>query len=109
SYPPEPTLGYGQTARLHGKRAATPLSSMTQAQLLDQSPVPLNILLPQVIQQTPALADHLVQAAPRVVVLLVHLEVLGQLFDPVSPPNQLWDTGRPPVYMGKERQRRSPQ
>jgi hypothetical protein len=39
--------------------------------------VAFNVCALQIIQQTPALRDHLEQAAPRVVVLFVGLEVFG--------------------------------
>jgi hypothetical protein len=39
--------------------------------------VAFNVCALQIIQQTPALRDHLEQAAPRVVVLFVDFEVFG--------------------------------
>src|SRR5690606_16124810 len=53
----------------------------TQAQLGDQSGVTLAIGLDQVVKKTTTLRDHLEQAATRVVVFLVGLEVVGQVGD----------------------------
>ena len=50
-----------------------------QVQLADQSGVTLAIDLRQVVKKATTLRDHLEQAATRVVVLLVGLEVLGEV------------------------------
>jgi hypothetical protein len=52
-----------------------------ESQLLNQCAVPLEIALLQVLQEPPAPADELEQAAARVVVLRVRAEVLRQLVD----------------------------
>ena len=57
------------------------LKLLAQTQRSDQGAVALHILLLQVSQHRTALADHLEQAAAGMIVLLVHLEVLGQLMD----------------------------
>ena len=41
--------------------------------------IALNVCTFQVIQQTPSLRDHFQQAAPRMIILLVSLEMLGQV------------------------------
>ena len=41
--------------------------------------VALNVRTLQVIQQTPSLRDHFQQAAPRMIILLVRLEMLSQV------------------------------
>ena len=46
--------------------------------------VALNVYTLQVIEQTPALRDHLEQAAPRVIVLFMDLEVFGKLVDSLA-------------------------
>ena len=52
-----------------------------ESQARDQRPIPLDVFLPQVIEQPPALADHHQQTTPGVMVLGVGLEMLRQLFD----------------------------
>lgn len=54
---------------------------LTQTQLSDQGTVTVDVLLLQIGQQITAAADHLEQAAAAVVVMLVGLEVLGQVVD----------------------------
>ena len=54
---------------------------LTQTQLSDQGTVTVDVLLLQIGQQIAAAADHLEQAAAAVVVMLVGLEVLGQVVD----------------------------
>ena len=49
----------------------------------------LYILALEVVEQTSALRDHLEQAAPRVVIFLVCLEMLGQLLDPLAEQRDL--------------------
>src|SRR5690606_34867884 len=72
------------TAETKPRRIAAPrgvLCSATQAELLDQALVTLDVLLLQVVEQAAAAVDHLQQAAAAVVILLVGLEVAGQQFD----------------------------
>src|SRR3954467_1172828 len=52
------------------------------AQLFDDRLVALFVGALQVIEQLAALRDHLEKAAPRMVVLHVSLEVIGQRVDP---------------------------
>ena len=54
---------------------------LTDTQLSDQGTVTVDVLLLQVGQQITTAADHLEQAAAAVVVMLVGLEVLGQVVD----------------------------
>src|SRR5690606_6611842 len=75
---------YCQFIKTKPRRIAAPRSwyrSATQAQFLDQRLVPLGILAMQVVEQAAAAVDHHEQAATAVVVLLVGLEVLGELGD----------------------------
>jgi hypothetical protein len=63
------------------------IRSLSLRSLIDQLPaksetrhylvVAFNVCAFQIIEQTPALRDHLEQAAPRVIVLLVGFEVFG--------------------------------
>src|SRR5690348_2416417 len=55
--------------------------SATQAETADQRLVALGVLALQVAEQAAAMVDHLQEATTRVVVLLVRLEVVGQLLD----------------------------
>src|SRR5690606_10375484 len=52
-----------------------------KAELLDELAVTRGVLPVQVVEQPAAPVDHLQQAAPAVVVLLVGLEVFGQVRD----------------------------
>ena len=56
----------------------------TKAQTRHHLVVTFDICTLQIIQHTPALRDHIEQAAPRVVVLLMYLEMLGQLVNSLA-------------------------
>ena len=58
------------------------LSLAAQADLGDDGAVALDVVLADVVEEPPALADQHQQAAPAVVVLLVLLEVLVEVVDP---------------------------
>src|SRR5215467_8311581 len=60
-----------------------------QAQLPDERAVALDVRTGQVLQQPAAPADQQQQAAPAVVVMLVDLEVLGQVVDPPGQQRDL--------------------
>src|SRR5262245_57442049 len=66
-----------------------PTRLLTDAQPFDQLLVPADVLALQVVEQAAALADELEQPAARVVVLLVGLEVLGELVDPLREQGHL--------------------
>src|SRR5262249_19098550 len=69
--------------------AAVPRPSLpAQAQLLDEGAVAPDVLAVQVLQQPTATADQEQQAPAAVVVVLVQLEVLGEIVD---PPRQQCD------------------
>ena len=56
----------------HGKEGGNPAHFVNDAiPLFDQNPVPFDILLFQVVEQTAPLSDHLVEAPPGVVVFFV--------------------------------------
>ena len=66
----------------HAERAALcGINLFSNAQLGDNSAVPLDVLGHQVVQHLAALTDHFQQTAAGVVILLVDLQVLGQLVD----------------------------
>ena len=80
----------GRPKVVRGAAEATPLSkSATQAEPRDQFAVVLDVLLGDVVQQPAALADQQQQATAAVVVALVHLEVLGQVCDPLGEQRDL--------------------
>jgi len=51
--------------------------------------IALNVHALEVVQKTPALRDHLEQAAPRMVIFLVRLEMLGQLVNALAEQRNL--------------------
>src|ERR1041384_2547796 len=73
-------------------------ASRAQPQRVDQLLVAVEALALQVIEERTALADHLEQAAPAVVVLVVLLAVLGQVRDPLREQRDL-DLGRSGVAL----------
>ena len=66
---------------------------LSDTQLGDQGTIALDVLLLQVVQQAPALTDHLQQAPVGVLILGVVLHVNGQLVDPLGQNGDL-DLGR---------------
>jgi hypothetical protein len=51
--------------------------------------IALNVCAFQIIQQAPALRDHLKQSAPRMIVLFVELEVFGKFVDSLAEQSYL--------------------
>src|SRR5258708_21450710 len=70
----------------------------TQTQTLDQRRVTLGVAGFQVIEQAAALADHLQEAAARMVILRVALEMLGEVDDPFGQDGDL-DFRRPRIAL----------
>jgi hypothetical protein len=62
----------------------------TQTQSSDDFVVLLYVRLLQVIEQTSAMRDHLEQAAPRMIVLLMYLEMLGEFVDTLTQERDLY-------------------
>ena len=62
---------------------------LSDVQLLDDRTVAFNVNLLEVAQQVSSVADHLGQAATAVVVVMVVLEVLGQIVDAVGQNGDL--------------------
>src|SRR5204862_4839956 len=61
-----------------------------QAELLDEGAVALEVVLLQVVQEAAAPPDELEQPAPRVVVVLVGAQMLGQVVDPLREHRGLY-------------------
>jgi hypothetical protein len=66
---------------------------LSDSQPLDDAFVAVDFLALQVIEKAPPLADEAQEPPPRVVVLLVGLEVFGQIVDPRTQKRDL-DLGR---------------
>src|ERR1700730_10571016 len=66
-----------------------PVLLSPDAQLRDQRSITLDVVAAQVVQQATALADEKKKAAPRVVVLLVRLQVLSELPDALREDRDL--------------------
>ena len=69
-------------------------SLLADAQLCDDGAVTLDVLLGQVVQQSAALADHLVHAQTAVVVVGMSFQVGGELIDALGQDGDL-DFGEP--------------
>ena len=65
----------------------------TQSQFRNQGSVALHVLFLEVPKQSPTLTDHHEQSAPTVMILLVDLQVFGEVIDPLSQQRNL-DLGR---------------
>ena len=74
----------GRIGRKGGAEAHTTLIHflLSDAQLGDDGAVTLDVLVHQVVEHLAALTDHLQQAPAAVVVVLVDLQVLGELLNP---------------------------
>ena len=62
---------------------------LTDTQSSDNRTVSLDVYLDQVVQQRAALTDHLKEAATRVMILFVDLQVLGKVVDPLGQQSNL--------------------
>src|SRR5439155_22946514 len=80
----------------HSLQLATVLPA--NAELVDDRAVPLGILVLEIFEQAPSLADQHQQSPPRVMVLRVGLEVLGEAVDPLGDERDL-DLGRTRVAL----------
>src|SRR5437764_10011807 len=76
--------GLAQTSTLRGLTELPP-----EAQLLDEGAVALEVFLLQVVQEPAPPADELQQAAPRVVILRVRPQVLGEAVDALGQHRDL--------------------
>ena len=62
----------------------TAFALTTQAETSDNFVIALNVYALEVIEKTSALRDHLEQTAPRMVIFLMRLEMLGQLINSLA-------------------------
>jgi hypothetical protein len=60
------------------------LALLAQIQFIDQLFITIGFCFAQIIEQTPALRDHLKQAAPRRMIFPIGLKVLSQMLDPAG-------------------------
>jgi len=61
-----------------------------QAQTIDYFMIAFDVCAFQIIEQTPSLLDHFQQAAPRMIILLVSLEMLGQVVNSLTQQCHLY-------------------
>jgi hypothetical protein len=54
---------------------------LTQSKLLDDLTIPIQIIDPQVFQMSPTLANHLQETPAGMLILLVRLQMFGQVVD----------------------------
>ena len=77
---------------MQGKRLnRLPLLSclLTDTESCDDRTISLNVDLDEIVEQRTALTDHLEEAAAGVMILLVDLEVLGQVVDSLGEQRDL--------------------
>src|SRR5690349_24392394 len=72
-----------------GDRSNRNPRSLANSELFRDGSVAFGVLLAQVLEQTPALADEHQETAAGVVVLLVGLEVVGETVDPLGEERDL--------------------
>lgn len=61
----------------------------TQSQFCNQGPVTLHVLFLEVPKQSPTLSDHHEKTSPAVMILLVDLQMLGEVVDTLSQQRNL--------------------
>src|SRR5512137_1777924 len=99
-----PVERYPSRKRKRRRRCVGPLAGgpvdllLAESELLDHDLVAVRVDLPEVVEETAPLPDQLEQAAAAVVILLVRLEVLGEVGDPLGDEGHL-DLGRPGVLV----------
>ena len=88
--------GIGCSFKLHKRNSGQTektvcpvFSLLTDTQSCDDGTVSLDIYLDEVVEQRTALTDHLKKTAAGVVVLLMDLEVLGKVVDPLCQKSDL--------------------
>ena len=74
---------------------------LTKTQSGDQSTIAVDVLLAQIVQKVPALADHLQQAAAAVVVVDMGAQMISQLVDAVGQNGNLNLGGTGVALMGR--------
>ena len=65
------------------------LALPAQAELGDEGPVPIDVVAPQVVEQATTSTDEHEQPTARVMVLLVDLQVLREVVDPLGEDRHL--------------------
>src|SRR5689334_20549739 len=90
-WPREPSV-----AQLGRRQTRRQRRLLADAERVDQLAVAIEVLVLEVVEQPTALADQLEEATTRVVVLLVRLEVLGEVVEALGQERDL-DLGRPGV------------
>ncbi len=84
----EPLLN---AAGAHQRATTTNIPTLSpDAQTRDDGAISLGILLLEVLQEAPPLADHLEEAAAGMVIFGVNLEVLGQFVDAFGEKGDLY-------------------
>jgi hypothetical protein len=86
-----PAVGAARNGR--GRPASTPDELLPETQALDQLAVAVVVLAAEVLQEAAPPSDHLQQPTPRMVILRVGLEMLGQVCNAGSQQRDL-DLGR---------------
>ena len=71
------------------KSSALASCLLTDTESGDDRTISLDVDLDQIVEQRTALTDHLEEAAAGVMMLLVDLEVLGQVVDPLGKERDL--------------------
>jgi hypothetical protein len=74
-----PARGGPARATRYGSRPSPP-----EPELGDNRPVPLDVGPLQIVQQAAPLADQLEQPAPRIVVMGVRFQMVGEVIDPFA-------------------------
>jgi len=85
------------TDRRGEKKAGKGGNLPAQLELLGKLVVTIRVCIVEIIQETTALSDHLEQATTGAVILLVDLQVLGQLVDALGQERNL-NVGRTGVF-----------
>src|SRR6266540_2972241 len=70
-------------------RAARAVSLPAKTELRDERSVPLDVVAPEVVEQSTPPSDQHEQASTRVMVLLVDLQMLGEVVDPLGEQSDL--------------------
>ena len=79
-------MAEGGRLKQHGAPAK---NSMAQFQFLRDRLITVQVVVSQILQQAPALADHHQQTAARAVIFAVVLQMLSQMIDPLCEQRNL--------------------
>jgi hypothetical protein len=71
---------------------------LSEVQCLNQIAIALDIVVTEIVEQPSSLPDEHEKPAPGVMVLLVNLEMLGEVVDPLGEYGYL-DIGRPGILL----------